>query len=62
MNIDTEKIRSYFKENGSCLKINKIEIRAGVPPKTLDHFISGRRNLPLDAADKIDKVLSLLRY
>lgn len=56
------KIKKYFDKNASCLNVRGIELAAGVPPKTLDHFLKGRRQLTEENARKIIDVLKLLRY
>ena len=53
----SEKIKAFFEKNTSCLNVRGIELAAGVPPKTLDHFLKGRRPLNEDAATKIITVL-----
>lgn len=58
----TEKIKDFFEKNASCLNVRGIEIRAEVPPKTLDHFLKGRRQLNGDATKKIVAVLKQLHY
>lgn len=57
---DLEIIQSYFFKNASCLNVRGIELKAQVPPKTLDHFLKGRRSLNEDAAKKIISVLKEL--
>jgi len=57
-----EKIKKYFLENASCLNVRGIELRAGIPTKTLDHFLKGRRELNEDASNKIITVLKKLKY
>lgn len=57
-----EKIKAFFKANTSCLNVRGIELEAGLPPKTLDHFLKGRRPLNEDAAKKIVAVLKQLAY
>ena len=58
----SEKIKAYFKKNTSCLNVRGIEIAAGLPPKTLDHFLKGRRLLNKDTTKKINAVLKKLSY
>jgi DNA-binding LacI/PurR family transcriptional regulator len=55
-------ILKYFNKNASCLNVRGIELAAGVSPKTLDHFLKGRRQLTEKNAKKIIEVLKLLRY
>ncbi|MEZ5034724.1 MAG: hypothetical protein R2796_07025 [Chitinophagaceae bacterium] len=57
-----EKIKTFFENNASCLNVRGIELAAGLPPKTLDHFLKGRRTLNEDAAKKIVAVLKKLSY
>lgn len=53
------KIREYFTERRlKCLSISRIEKEAKLPAKTLDHFLSGRRNLNLKAVDSLEAVLA----
>ena len=47
-----EKIKVFFEKNTFCLNVRGIELAAGVPPKTLDHFLKGRRPLSEDSAKK----------
>jgi len=58
----SEKIKAHFEKNTSCLNVRGIELAAGVPPKTLDHFLKGRRSLNEDTAKKISAVLKKLAY
>lgn len=58
----SQTILQYFEKNGSCLNVRGIEKAAEVPPKTLDHFLKGRRTLNEDAAKKISAVLKQLQY
>ncbi len=57
-----ELIKAFFKKNTSFLNVRGIELAAGLPPKTLDHFLKGRRPLNEDAAKKIVAVLKQLAY
>jgi len=53
------KIREYFTERRlKCLSISRIEKEADLPAKTLDHFLSGRRNLNLKAVANLEAVLA----
>lgn len=54
---DLEIIQTYFLRNASCLNVRGIELKSQVTPKTLDHFLKGRRSLNEDAAKKIVSVL-----
>lgn len=58
----SNNIKAYFEKNTSCLNVRGIELAAGLPPKTLDHFLKGRRPLNEDAAKKIVAVLKQLAY
>ena len=57
-----ESVKKYFEKNTSCLNVRGIELAAGVPPKTLDHFLKGRRPLNEDAAKKIIAILKQLSF
>ncbi len=57
-----DQIKKYFSKNASCLNVRGIEIAAGVPTKTLDHFLKGRRTLSADSAKKIVEVLQKMSY
>lgn len=57
-----ESVKKYFEKNTSCLNVRGIELAAGLPPKTLDHFLKGRRSLNDDAAKKIIAVLKQLAF
>lgn len=57
-----EKIKVFFEKNTFCLNVRGIELAAGVPPKTLDHFLKGRRPLSEDSAKKIVFILKQLAY
>ncbi len=59
---EIELIKIYFDLNASCLNVRGIEVRAEVSPKTLDHFLKGRRPLSDDSAKKIVAVLKQLQY
>jgi predicted transcriptional regulator len=56
------RIREYFERDirRRCLSISAIEREAGVPPKTLAHFLKGRRKLNAGHVEKIKKVLMYL--
>ncbi len=58
----SNNIKAFFEKNTSCLNVRGIELAAGLPPKTLDHFLKGRRPLNEDAAKKIVAVLKQLAY
>ena len=57
-----EKIKKYFEQNASCLNVRGIELAAGVPPKTLDHFLKGRRPLNDESAKKVAAILKKLTF
>ena len=58
----SKTILQYFEKNSSCLNVRGIENAAGLPPKTLDHFLKGRRTLNEEAAKKIVAVLKQLSF
>ena len=60
--MSSQTILNYFEKNGTCLNVRGIELKAAVPPKTLDHFLKGRRSLNDDATKKIVAVLKQLQY
>lgn len=53
-------IKAYFERDirRRCLSVLAIEKEAGVPPKTLAHFLKGRRKLNAGHVEKIKAVLS----
>ena len=53
-------IKAYFERDirRRCLSVLAIEKEAGVPPKTLAHFLKGRRKLNAGHVEKIKNVLS----
>jgi hypothetical protein len=55
-------IKEYFANEirRRCLSVLAIEKEAGVPPKTLAHFLKGRRKLNSGHVEKIKKVLIYL--
>lgn len=57
-----EKIKAFFEKNTFCLNVRGIELAAGLPPKTLDHFLKGRRPLSEDAAKKVIVILKQLYF
>lgn len=58
MTNELSNIKAFFTDRRQrCLSVNALEKEAGLPPKTLAHFIKGRRMLPVDAIDKIIPVL-----
>jgi hypothetical protein len=60
---ELSNIRQFFTERRlRCLSVTAIEREAGVPEKTLAHFLKGRRTLNPDHLDKIIPVLVDLGY
>lgn len=59
---DLERIKEHFKKNASCLNVRGVELRAELPPKTLDHYLKGRRSLPEEAKKKIVTVLKEMNF
>ena len=58
MNIELKNIQQFFTERRlRCLSVRMIEREAGVPNKTLDHFLKGRRVLNPIQLDKLIPVL-----
>lgn len=57
-----EKIKAFFEKNTSYLNVRGVELAAGLPPKTLDHFLKGRRSLNEDCAKKVVVVLKRLSF
>ena len=51
-------IKAYFERDirRRCLSVLAIEKEAGVPPKTLAHFLKGRRKLNAGHVEKIKNV------
>jgi uncharacterized protein YcgL (UPF0745 family) len=54
-----DEIRTYFERDirRRCLSVSALEKEAGVPKKTLAHFLKGRRKLNAGHVEKIKKVL-----
>jgi len=51
-------IKDFFTgRRQRCLSVKRLEEEAGLPAKTLDHFLAGRRLLNTDAVDKLIPVL-----
>lgn len=52
-------IKVYFERDirRRCLSVSAIEKEAGVPQKTLAHFLKGRRKLNAEHVEKIKEVL-----
>jgi len=58
MNSELKNIKDFFTERRQrCLSVKSLEEEAGIPAKTLAHFIKGRRMLPIGAVEKIVPVL-----
>lgn len=51
-----EKVKKYFKER-KAISVTTFEREAGLPPKTLDHFLNDRRGI---SKDNLDKVIELI--
>ena len=56
------EIKAYFERDirRRCLSILAIEKEAGIPPKTLAHFLKGRRKLNAGHVEKIRRVMDEL--
>ena len=55
---EIENIRFFFTERRlRCLSVRRIEREAGVPDKTLDHFLNGRRVLNQIQTNKLIIIL-----
>lgn len=60
---EIDSIKAYFNESRlHLLNIKGINEAAGLPPKTLDHFIAGRRSLNEEHIKKLLPVLERLGY
>lgn len=58
MTNELTNIKNFFTERRvRCLSVNRLEKEAGIPDKTLAHFIKGRRLLSADHIDKLVPVL-----
>lgn len=58
MTNELTNIKAFFTERRQrCLSVKSLEEEAGIPAKTLAHFIKGRRMLPANAIDKLVPVL-----
>lgn len=58
MQNELTNIKNFFTERRvRCLSVNRLEKEAGIPDKTLAHFIKGRRLLSADHLDKLIPVL-----
>ena len=49
-------------KNHQCLSLRCLEKQAGLPIKTLDHYVSGRRELNEDHIKKLEPVLKLYGF
>jgi len=59
MNSELTSIHQFFTERRRrCLSVKSIEKEAGIPAKTLDHFLSGRRQTI--SFENIDKLIPVL--
>jgi len=55
---DQQQIKAFFTDTRlRCISISAIEAEAGIPQKTLSHFLKGRRNLNADHVEKLIPVL-----
>lgn len=59
--MNSSKIKDYLKKNAQCLNIRGIERAAGIPKKTLDHFLNGRRELKREHIALIMRVIRELQ-
>jgi len=58
MTAELTNIKEFFTERRQrCLSVKRLEEEAGLPAKTLDHFLAGRRSLNADAIGKLVPVL-----
>lgn len=58
MNDELINIKAFFTERRQrCLSVNALEKEAGIPAKTLAHFIKGRRMLSGEHLEKLIPVL-----
>jgi hypothetical protein len=63
MSNELKNIKAFFTERRQrCLSFTRLEEEAGVPPKTLDHFLAGRRLLNTKAVNKLVPVLKEFGY
>lgn len=58
MNSELKNIEQYFTERRKrCLSVKAIEVEAGIPAKTLSHFLKGRRLLNAEHLNTLIPVL-----
>jgi hypothetical protein len=58
MNSELKNIQQFFTERRlRCLSVKAIEQEAKIPPKTLSHFLRGRRLLNLDHLNSLIPIL-----
>lgn len=58
MTTELKNIQNFFTERRlRCLSVKRLEEEAGLPAKTLDHFLKGRRLLSPNHIDKLIPVL-----
>lgn len=57
-----EKIKKWLSDNRPLLNIKALEAMIGLSPKTLDHFITGRRDLPQQYVQSVHDFLTELNY
>lgn len=53
-----EKVKKYFKER-KAISVITFEREAGIPLKTLDQFLSGRRGISKENLDKIIELIEI---
>ena len=58
MNSELKNIQKFFTERRlRCLSVKRIEEEAGIPAKTLSHFLRGRRLLNAEHLNNLVPVL-----
>ena len=58
MNAELQNIKEFFTERRKrCLSVKRLEEEAGMPKKSLDHFLANRRLLSLEHLDKLIPIL-----
>lgn len=58
MNSELQNIKTFFTERRKrCLSVKRLEEEAGIPAKTLDNFLAGRRLMNASHLDKLIPVL-----
>jgi hypothetical protein len=61
MSTSETRIKAFLATHPAIMP-RRVEELAGVPIKSLGHFLSGRRGLPLESAKKIEAVLKDYGY